>query len=56
VIMSSTYAMLGIGMIVAGPLTDAVGARWVWGAAAGVYLAAAVLAVALVPRDREVVA
>ncbi len=55
VIMSSTYAMLGIGMIVAGPLTDAVGARWVWGAAAGVYLAAAVLAVALVPRDREVV-
>lgn len=30
VLMSTTYAVLGLGMIVAGPLTDAVGARWVF--------------------------
>ena len=34
VIMSSNYAILGLGMVVAGALTDAFGARWVWGAAA----------------------
>ena len=33
VIMSSSYATLGLGMIAAGWLTDAFGARWVWGAA-----------------------
>ena len=31
VIMSSNYALLGLGMIAAGALTDAFGARWVWG-------------------------
>jgi MFS family permease len=30
VIMSTNFALLGLGMIVAGPLTDAVGARWVF--------------------------
>jgi MFS family permease len=30
VIMSTNYALLGLGMIVAGPLTDAIGARWVF--------------------------
>lgn len=30
VLMSSTYAVLGLGMLVAGPLTDAVGPRAVW--------------------------
>ena len=30
VIMSSNYALLGLGMIAAGALTDAFGARWVW--------------------------
>ncbi|HMI98824.1 MAG TPA: MFS transporter [Gaiellaceae bacterium] len=34
VLMSSNYAILGLGMAVAGPLTDAVGARWVWGGSA----------------------
>jgi NRE family putative nickel resistance protein-like MFS transporter len=34
VLMSSNYAVLGLGMAVAGPLTDAVGARWVWGGSA----------------------
>ena len=32
--MSSNYAVLGLGMAAAGPLTDAVGARWVWGGSA----------------------
>ena len=32
VIMSTTYAMLGLGMVVAGPLTDAIGAREVFAA------------------------
>jgi MFS family permease len=30
VIMSTNYALLGLGMVIAGPLTDAVGARWVF--------------------------
>ena len=34
VIMSTTYAMLGLGMVVAGPLTDALGAREVFALAA----------------------
>jgi MFS family permease len=33
-IMSANYALLGAGMGVAGPITDAVGARWVFGGAA----------------------
>jgi MFS family permease len=53
VIMSSNYALLGLGMVAAGPLTDAYGARVVWGAAAGVYLLGALLSVALAPRRRE---
>ena len=35
-IMGSNYAVLGLGMAAAGMLDDAVGARWVWGIAAGV--------------------
>jgi MFS family permease len=34
VIMSVNFAVLGLAMIAAGPLTDAFGARWVWGGAA----------------------
>ena len=56
VIMSSNYALLGLGMIVAGALTDAFGARWVWGAAAAAYLVASLAAFVLAPRDREAVA
>jgi MFS family permease len=44
VIMSTNYVALGIGMIAAGPLLDAVGGRWTAGAAAAAYLAAAVAA------------
>jgi MFS family permease len=53
VIMSSNYALLGLGMVAAGALTDAFGSRWVWGAAAAVYLVAALLALALAPRARR---
>jgi MFS family permease len=34
VVMSSNFAVLGAGMVAAGPLTDAFGARWVFGGAA----------------------
>jgi MFS family permease len=53
VIMSSSYATLGLGMILAGWLTDLYGARWVWGAAALVYLVGALFTVVLAPRGRE---
>ena len=45
--MSTNVAMLVLGMLVAGRLTDVVGARWVWGAAALVYAVAAVVGLAL---------
>ena len=53
VIMSSNYALLGAGMVAAGVLTDAYGARWVWGGAAAAYLVAGLLAFALAPTRRE---
>jgi MFS family permease len=56
VIMSTNYALLGLGMVAAGALTDAFGARWVWGGAAVAYLVAAVTAAALAPRTSEAVA
>jgi MFS family permease len=40
-LMSSNFAVLGIGMLLAGPATDAVGPRWVWGVAAGIMAVAA---------------
>jgi MFS family permease len=42
VVMSTTFAALGLGMIASGPLTDAVGARWVYAAGAAVAALAAV--------------
>src|SRR5207248_155270 len=42
-LMSATYGALGIGMVIAGPVTDSVGARWVFGAAAGLQIAAALV-------------
>ncbi|MBD0337918.1 MAG: MFS transporter [Thermoleophilia bacterium] len=41
VIMSVTSTVLGLAMAAAGPLTDAIGARWVWGITAGVFALAA---------------
>lgn len=53
VIMSSSYATLGLGMVAAGWLTDLYGARWVWGGAAAAYLLGAFLTVVLAPRGQE---
>jgi MFS family permease len=47
VVMSINFVFLGVGMAVAGPLTDAVGPRWVWAGAAALFLAAAVLGAGL---------
>ena len=41
VLMSSNYVVFLLGMLVAGPLTDELGARWVWGASACVAAVAA---------------
>jgi MFS family permease len=47
VIMSSNYIVLGAGMVAAGPLVDAFGARWLWGGASALFLVAALTALAL---------
>jgi MFS family permease len=47
VLMSSTAVSLGAGMVAAGVVTNAVGARWVWGIAAAVLALASVLGAAL---------
>jgi len=43
VLMSSNYAVLGLGMVAAGPLTDQFGARWVWGGSACLSAVAALV-------------
>ena len=53
VIMSSNYALLGLGMAAAGPLTDVIGPRWLWGAAALFAALAAVLGYTLTRRAVE---
>jgi MFS family permease len=47
VLMSSTAVSLGAGMIAAGIVTNALGARWVWGIAAAVLALAAALGLSL---------
>ncbi len=47
VIMSVNFAALAIGMVAAGALTDAIGARAVWAVAAAVYAVAAGIAIVL---------
>jgi MFS family permease len=51
-IMGSNFAVLGIAMAVAGLLVNAVGARWVWGIAAGFVAAGAVTGYAMLRRAR----
>jgi MFS family permease len=46
-IMSVNYALLGAGMALAGPITDAVGPRWVFGCAAALAAVAALVGRAL---------
>jgi MFS family permease len=47
VIISVNSAVLGLAMAAAGPLTDAIGPRWVWGLAAGAYAVAAAVGLVL---------
>ena len=55
-VMGTNYAVLGIGMVIAGPLVDAIGARWVWGIAGGIALVAAVTGFAMLRRAPRTVA
>ena len=47
VLMSPNYAVLGLGMITAGPLTDALGPRAIWALAGGLCGVAAVIGVVM---------
>jgi MFS family permease len=47
VLMSSNYAILGLGMLFAGPVTDALGPRAVWAVAGGLCGLAALIGLAL---------
>jgi MFS family permease len=46
-IMSSNYALVGLGMAVAGVLTDVFGARTIWVAAGAIYLVGALVALVM---------
>jgi MFS family permease len=52
VIMSVNYAVYGLGFVIAGPLTDSVGPRWVFGGV-GVVLAGASLVALALSRGAE---
>jgi DHA3 family macrolide efflux protein-like MFS transporter len=52
-LMSANFAVLGVGMLLAGPATDAVGPRWVWGAAAAIMAVAAAVGWLLARGVRE---
>jgi MFS family permease len=47
VLMSSNYVVLGLGMLAAGPVTDAFGPRTVWAVAGGLTAVAAVVGLAM---------
>jgi MFS family permease len=47
VIMSVNYAVYGVGVLVAGPLTDSFGARWVYGAVGALLAFASLIAYGL---------
>jgi MFS family permease len=53
VLMSSNVVLLTLGMLIAGHLTGQVGPRWVWGAAAMLSAAAAVIGFTLARGVRE---
>ena len=52
-IMGSNFAVLGVGMAVAGPLVDAIGPRWMWGIAGALASVAAVTGYAMLRRTEE---
>jgi MFS family permease len=53
VLMSSNYAVLGLGMIAAGTLTNEYGARWVWGVSACLSAIAAIVGYAMARGIRQ---
>src|SRR5919198_1419827 len=53
VLMSTNVAMLTLGMVVAGRVTDLVGARWVWGAGAAIVAGAGLVGFALARRVEQ---
>ena len=53
VAMSVTYAVLGPAMAVAGPVTSALGGRWIWAIGGACCLVAAFVAFMLTPRLSE---
>jgi MFS family permease len=57
VLMSSNYAVLGLGMIAAGALTNEFGARWVWGVSACLSALAAIVGYSMARgiRDERVI-
>ena len=46
-LISASFGVFALGMVVAGPLTDAVGPRWVWGAAAAFAALSSLLALVM---------
>jgi MFS family permease len=54
VLMSSNYAVLGLGMVAAGPLTNEFGARWVWGGSACLTALAALVGYGLARQIGQV--
>jgi DHA3 family macrolide efflux protein-like MFS transporter len=52
-IMGSNFAVLGVGMAIAGPLVDVVGARWVYGIAGGIAFVSALTGYTMLRRARE---
>ena len=50
-LMSASAVTFVVGTLVGGQVTDAIGARWVWGGAAAIYVGVALLALALAPRN-----
>jgi MFS family permease len=53
VAMSVSYAALGLAMAAAGPVTSALGGRWIWGIGGAFCAAAGVVALALAPHLRQ---
>jgi MFS family permease len=53
VLMSSNYAVLGLGMVLAGPLVNEFGARWVWGISACLSALAALVGYGLARGIRD---
>jgi MFS family permease len=50
-IMGTNFAVLGLGMVIAGQLVDPIGARWVWGIAGSIGLASALTGFAMLRRE-----